>query len=566
MNRNRSCSLSLCWAAPRRGRSWMTALCLASFLMLIAGRDVHGADHSWVGGGANNDWNTSANWSPATLPGNTEYALLGDATHLSTTAVVSEANAVCGGLSLGHVGTLYSKVEIVSGGKLTVGASGAQVGAYNGIGTIVLSGGTLEVGASISVGYASAYGAHTGIVEISSGQLTSGAQIWGQQVVGSGVQSGGTNQSSSYIMFGSTASGVGNYSLSGGKFTSGSSDLYLGGPGRGTITQSGGVASFGKAYVGDNATGSGSYTLGTGSLSCAGNLTVGNGGVGVVTQTGTGTTNAVGGSLILGSASTATGTYTHTGGLIQLGGAASRRLCIGDNGVGIFNLGGVDGTGDFLQNYIMTLVVRNTETASGTLRGWGDVKFYGGTNVMNGRVIADGYGADRTLNLSYMATVTNSIDNVSSNGWFAWNHGKLMLPALAVGNGASYWGESGNLDLVNSVKLVFSGYTSGSLSGSLLALDHGDVPSGLKSAVAVWDFSGPVFSSATLTFRYDHAMVSESHWLESGLRVYRHNGSAWSRVATEVDATAHTITTASLSALGKFAVVASPVGTMIMVQ
>src|SRR5439155_20466737 len=75
-------------------------------------------------------------------------------------------------------------------------------------------------------------------------------------------------------------------------------------------------------------------------------------------------------------------------------------------------------------------------------RGSGVVKGYGKAHSaaeldQNGQMIADGHGQERTLDLSAVGVIKNSVDNPHSghNGWFAQTKGKLVLPAVAFNNG-----------------------------------------------------------------------------------------------------------------------------------
>ena len=108
---------------------------------------------------------------------------------------------------------------------------------------------------------------------------------------------------------------------------------------------------------------------------------------------------------------------------------------------------------------------------------------------------------------SSLSSVANDHWNDStSNGWFAVSRGKLILPPVTVAN-PCLWGESGAHDLVNSVRLALAG--SGSITGALLAADHGEVYGELPAPIGVWEFTGPAGLSGELTFRYDAAKAAE---------------------------------------------------------
>src|SRR5206468_6179075 len=117
-------------------------------------------------------------------------------------------------------------------------------------------------------------------------------------------------------------------------------------------------------------------------------------------------------------------------------------------------------------------------------RGSGVVKGYGKAHSaaeldQNGQMIADGHGQERTLDLSAVGVIKNSVDNPHSghNGWFAQNKGKLVLPAVAFNNGQATWGENSadsQLDLINSVRISVNRDVIGSMKLSLLSADRVD--------------------------------------------------------------------------------------------
>ena len=53
--------------------------------------------------------------------------------------------------------------------------------------------------------------------------------------------------------------------------------------------------------------------------------------------------------------------------------------------------------------------------------------------------------ADSTLDLRSFSAVNNTVENVTTgtNGWYAQDHAKLILPPIPVAAGSSYnWGEA----------------------------------------------------------------------------------------------------------------------------
>ena len=191
-----------------------------------------------------------------------------------------------------------------------------------------------------------------------------------------------------------------------------------------------------------------------------------------------------------------TGTYNLTGGKLRIERDQTKSVYIGDTGAGRLNMGDANGSGVIevfgTDPDNVHLVVRSSLESSGVINGWGGIHIPGKI-TMNGLVIADGYGTDRTLWMTNSSGIIQPLDNDvnDTNGWYAVNHGKLALPAVplfgAPNNG--FWGENTDLDLVNSVKIHgVSG--SGVIIGTLLASDHDDVNPNVL-AVGVWEFSEP---------------------------------------------------------------------------
>jgi hypothetical protein len=152
-------------------------------------------------------------------------------------------------------------------------------------------------------------------------------------------------------------------------------------------------------------------------------------------------------------------------------------------------------------------------------------------------VIADGGGGDRTLDLSSVRKVRNTIENPAvhgSNGWYAINHGKLALPALHVrpGSGTYTWGDEdadATIDLVNSVRLNFTSVEQGGdVALSLLATARADVPAGLagRPLLSVWGLEdgGIAASDVELTIRYDDTTMAALRLPETALQLWQYAG------------------------------------------
>lgn len=335
-------------------------------------------------------------------------------------------------------------------------------------------------------------------------------------------------------------------------------------------------------YIGNGTGGGceGRLEVRQGAVNAMGGMSVGSLGTNsVVIQTGGTVTIGPDKNLAIGAVVTGTGTWSHLGGTLVLGknpSWADRSFGIGYAGMGVFNLGDAAGCGIVTQGVAgVPLTVRQSATAVGVLRGWsndgtGNRIFLTGSLYNSGRVIADGYGTDRALDLIGLGAIVNTYDNAvdGTNGWFAINRGELRLPSQAVsGSTTKYWGEDADLDLVNGAKLVFTG-ASGSLTGKLYAGNHGSVhPLGAIKAVSVHDFSVGGMTTCALTIRYDHTAAAVAGLAEANLKLYRWNGSSWAEVSSTVTTGTRTIAATGLTSLGQFVVGAmAPSGTLVVIR
>jgi hypothetical protein len=436
----------------------------------------------------------------------------------------------------------------------TPGAGGADFAARAGNSTVSVSdSGVLQIGRALWVGTTG--GAHTWT--LSGGKLdragATGQQFYFGNNSGSGSvsfdQTAGTNDNASAHTY---VRGTAQYDISGDPagVTMISGNLYV----DGTLNQSGGyVNNTWELWVGNTAGATGVYTATAGNLRTRG-LHIAD----VADSSGTLTLHAG-------------VTYTSFG----ITGTDPQRFVVGatsGSGTGTLEVKGLGniingGGGGF---------ARVELNQTGVIKGYGTLSGFGFLRV-NGRVIADGYGSDQTLALGAgNDPLTNTVDNTTDKGLYAVNGGELTLRNLtiAAGNSTNNWGESAgdaDIDLVNSVRIAYTGGSSGSLSGSLLATDRSDVPAGLLQPVGIWDFSSPTFTSATLTFRYDHLAVADQG--TGTLLVKRHNGSEWEDVTGSVDTVNRRITTTAVSPqggsnLGAFAVMVlpPPAGTVVVIR
>lgn len=337
--------------------------------------------------------------------------------------------------------------------------------------------------------------------------------------------------------------------------------------GNAAVSQSGGTFTSTAVRIG----GAGNTTdisLSGGQMTAnGGGFVVGDAGGGTVTMNQTGgtlTTNA----FAMGKSSSDT-TYNMTGGTIngvQYGG----NFYIGAIATGTgsvksqFNLGDAVSTGTIQMSKDASLAI---DYRNSTLHGWGlfDLGGQGSSAARlwnSGKVIADGYGQKRDLDLSQFGSVQIYDDrytNTTDNGWYAVNGGRLLLPGIAVtaGNGSYNWGEDAGFDetyMVNSIHFNFTGVSSGQLIVKLLADDRSDVAAhdGL-TFLAVWQMDQLACANANIIFRFDDAKAAALGIAESSLVVYKLVDGAWVALPGTVDSVGNYISTTTDS-LGTFAV------------
>jgi RNA polymerase sigma factor (sigma-70 family) len=296
------------------------------------------------------------------------------------------------------------------------------------------------------------------------------------------------------------------------------------------------AAGIGKSY----------FQLGAGEIVTSKDVIVGHLGAGVAAQTGGLHTLD---NLYLGVIKSGRGMYQLSGGgELQFTASPTgpdtptHSLEIGGAGEGLFLLGNADSTGQVTQTGDgggVDLTVGAIRSATGTLRGWGTVALIGRL-ANNGRVIADGYGQDRSLDLSSFSTVANDFSNRDTKGWYAVNHGRLDLPAIAVSQGThTYtWGGSADDDhvsLVNSARLTFTDVQSDAVVKiALLALDRSDTPAfpAEHHLVGVWSFDQNNLTAAgglDLQVRYDDALAAQLGLDENVLKLWKYDGQ-WERL------------------------------------
>jgi hypothetical protein len=491
---------------PRRNVSPLSSLVLVCGLATWAlTRDSAQAADVFFNTTPSGDWSVGANWIGG-VPTASDTAWIGNVG--PGTAIVSQVGMVAGQVIISW--NLSAGLDIQNG---SLSADQVFV-AHNGFsGSVNHSGGTLSYNAAVIGAHAASPGTYTFSGGTMSGNTMSVGYYLGA-TVGSLTQSSGSHSVANYLSLADGPGSVGTYQLSGGSLSP--VRTFLGANGQGILNQSGGTYHSAIFSAGQNASGVGTFNL-----------------------TG--------------------GTFTmpkETG--------FNREMIVGDAGSGTWNIGNASATGTIGESGAgpdgVHLKVRNSSGASGTVRGWGTVGFTAQL-VNNGRIVADGYGTDRTLSLTGFSSVDNTIENTGNNGWFALNGGKLTLPTLSISPGSStkLWGESAGdptPDLVNSVKLQLNSIASGgNLAVSLLAPNRADVPASPdgRAYLGIWDFAasgGLSFGGgdADLTFRFDSTSDQGAD-----LKLWHYDGS-WTLLSSSFNDTDHTISTTGINSFSLFAI------------
>jgi len=330
-----------------------------------------------------------------------------------------------GGLSLTNTGTWFltgltsgtGRFDLAitaSSGVLGIGTTGTNplVVGDVGTGTLAVTGGVVRNGAGF-LGFAAG---SLGSATVSSGTWAnatgSSVRILYVGYSGTGVLdvSGGfVTNSSGYL--GWAAGSVGTATVGSGTWNN-RGPLYVGGAlggtgGTGVLHVTGGNVTSTTAYIGSNATASGSVTVSGGTWSTAANLNVGTSGPGSLTISGSGGTGGlviVGGTLSKG----ATGTITlDAGGTLQIGTGTTASGVLGtdlvNNGTLIFNRLGsgtvamsVSGTGGL------------TLAGAGTLRLTATSSYSGATLVNAGTLLVNGAVGSALVSVAAGATLGGS--------------------------------------------------------------------------------------------------------------------------------------------------------------
>lgn len=247
------------------------------------------------------------------------------------------------------------------------------------------------------------------------------------------------------------------------------------------------------------------------------------------------------------------GTFTQTGGVLTTSGSviALGTRSLTSSGTYLFEGGSI--TQSAATNLSVGTYTSAGQAATGIFRGKGAVGLTG-TLTNNGKVIADGFGADATLDMSSFSALANGA-TPSGAGWYAQNHGALKLPgpAVAAGDHTYTWGYTTNL--INAVQMTFHSATAGTVSGLLISADSGTLPTPAPAnVIGVWNFDpgACTFSKVDMTLRYNDAVVSSPDL--PNLVLLQLQGSQWVDIGGTVNTGAHTLTYTGLTSLGYFAI------------
>ena len=498
-------------------------------------------------------WDDAGNWDNG-IPTAGDLAYL----KVPVTATVDTTNCVGALLAIGE--STGGVVNLVNGGKLYLSAD-LWCG-YLGTGTVNQTGG-----------------------EISMNHLKLGYSTAGESV-GVYNQSGGTNTVRNFAYIPNLDS-YGEYNLSGGTWDVRVLRCGYDAEGTGVVNQSGGLVTPGTHVdIGWNTYGEYNLSGGTLMMPDSRYLNIGSGlSYGRFVQTGG--TNIQQHEIYIDTTISNSGmaSYVLQSGAFIMSNAYRMVICdIGSNGKGVFYFGtNSSANGEFKEvgsSCDLYMAYGGTNNFA-ELHGFGAVELSSYFR-MNGRTVADGYGVDKTFDFSTFIAVRNQYQNpvTGSNGWYAINHGKVLLKPYTQGSINVTWGEDlyyeghgADLDLVNSAKIVFSDtVTLTNLTGELLAPDRTDVDvADMADIAGLWDFTGVTMGSRTavLKFRYDHNAIAAGKYPSEGeLQLFHFEGGEWVDVTGTVDTVNKWVTSTSVDTLGKFAVArdGAPKGTLITIK
>lgn len=227
----------------------------------------------WIGGGADNNWSTDANWDA----GEPDLATTANLNN-GDTILINQAGEEANFANINGSGTFDIRpgAELTTGGSVRIGFGGGSDGA------LLMSGGTVTItggGSDLTIGDAGTTDARAvGTATISGGAITAPDNM----LIGGGAnadgvlsQTGGDLAFDNVVVVGGGPTSTGLYNIEGGSVTQlGSVGFLVGnnGTATGTVNQSGGTVNAVNMNVGNN--GTGQYTHTGGALNVTDALTV----------------------------------------------------------------------------------------------------------------------------------------------------------------------------------------------------------------------------------------------------------------------------------------------------
>jgi hypothetical protein len=318
---------------------------------------------TWTGGVDDNNWSAENNWDYREgenlthfVPNSDSYVEINNGT-----ARIFSDDAVAGSLCLGYSSGDSGNLELSSQSLSVVGT---EVIGGSGSGTFTQTGGTHTVGESLYLGNSSG---GSGTYNLSDGSLTvHGSEYIGLLGCGAFIQTDGTHTVDMSLILGAYGNS-GTYDLRGGSLSAGSVFLYEGGTFTQSggildftsFNQAGGNASFSDLYLGRNTDSSSTYNLNGGNLTASNQVIVGDAGTGAFVQDGgisTVTNAGVTAKLILGNQASGSGNYT-----LNSGSLTADVLYVGNAGIGTFTQNGVSASVN-----VANLVLGNQSDSQGT--------------------------------------------------------------------------------------------------------------------------------------------------------------------------------------------------------
>lgn len=450
-------------------RSASSALKLAALvgLGLALPQSSHAGQIFWADGSdEERNWSEPSNWSPATVPGATDFVVLDNTDPTGKTALVNS--------NVGTVQTVYvqsgNELRIESGGDLTVHNPDRVTPVDNddvaNLGVI----GVFDQGIRIGDGYLATGGGVGSAVVTGTGKLTMNSDNFASFMrigvsggTGTLTQDGGEISIARDIMVGdgmsfnegantiSGAGSTGTFNQSAGTTTSGWSFVGLNG-GSGTYNLSGGTRTVNGWHVVGRTGGTGTFNM-TGGTLASGDLRVGQdaGSNGTVNQSNGTITNNDNGTWAFVGAAGGTGEYNLSGGSLSYTGGDAR-LNIGD---------GAGSRGTFNQ------------TGGTMTTKWGMVGVAGGTGEYNhsaGTVsthgwmrIAEGNGTTGNYRLSGNAVLDIGTEGTPDAGLFQDN---LLYVGVGAGETAATAARGGLEIRDSAVANVSNGMLVGAEGGT----------------------------------------------------------------------------------------------------